>query len=107
MIAALICGGETAKLSAIWGSEVEMIDELSPSMKNAPATVIGTISGTFACGGSSFAASEFSDHPKGLLPTFGRPLPQKLSPDAALKDDRRLWGESAACVKHAQWRGSV
>src|SRR3954468_1306478 len=36
VIAALICGGDTPKLVAICGREVEMIDESSPSMKNAP-----------------------------------------------------------------------
>ena len=58
LTAALICGGETPKLSAIWGSEVEMIDESRPSMKKAPAIVIGTISGTFACACSTFATSD-------------------------------------------------
>ena len=72
VLAALICGGETPKLSAICGSEVEMIDESSPSMKNAPAMVTGTISGTFACGGSSFTASD-SATIKGPVPTLLRP----------------------------------
>src|ERR1700681_1018271 len=56
-MAALICGGDTEKLAAICGSEVEMIEESSPSMKNAPATTKGTMNGRFACGGSSFDAS--------------------------------------------------
>ena len=47
-MAALICGGETPNEPAIWGSEVEMIEESSPSIKNAPATMKGTISGDFA-----------------------------------------------------------
>ena len=73
MIAALICGGETPKLSAIWGSEVEMIEELSPSMKNAPAMVTGTISGTFACGGSSFAPSNSATIQRACFHLVSRP----------------------------------
>src|SRR6266566_944284 len=51
-IAALIWGGETWKLAAICGSEVEMMEESSPSMKKAPAMTIGTISDICAAGGS-------------------------------------------------------
>jgi hypothetical protein len=51
-MAALICGGETPKLVAICGREVEMIEESSPSMKNAPATTKGTIRETnLGCSG--------------------------------------------------------
>ena len=97
MIAALICGGDTPKLSAIWGSEVEMIDESSPSMKKAPAIVIGTISGTFACGVSSFVASDSatiraSFHPSAGFKSFA-------------KDMSGLWGGVRLSVKRAQWRG--
>ena len=57
MIAALICGGETPKLVAICGSEVEMIWESSPSMKKAPATTVGTIRDARSLGGSKLIAS--------------------------------------------------
>src|SRR5688572_120954 len=58
-----------------------MIEESSPSMKNAPAMVTGTISGTFACGGSSFAPSDsatiqracfhITRHPRRAVRTHG------------------------------------
>src|SRR5882672_1027240 len=51
-MAALIWDGETWKLCAICGSEVEMMDESSPSMKKAPAMTVGTIRDICALGGS-------------------------------------------------------
>ena len=60
-MAALICGGETSNEAAICGSEVEIIEESSPSMKNAPATMNGTIRGNFAGGVSLFWASNSKD----------------------------------------------
>jgi hypothetical protein len=61
VIAALICGGDTPKLVAICGSEVEMMEESSPSMKKAPATTKGTILEANALDGSGVAASNSSD----------------------------------------------
>src|SRR6185312_1198673 len=61
VIAALICDGDTWKLAAIWGSEVEMMEESSPSMKKAPAMTVGTIREICAAGGSRFAASNWRD----------------------------------------------
>ena len=60
-MAALICGGDTSKEAAIWGSDVEMMEESSPSMKKAPAITSGTISGSFAWLCSLFLASKSSD----------------------------------------------
>src|SRR6266550_4386786 len=51
-MAALIWGGETWKLAAICGSEVEMMEESRPSMKKAPAMTVGTIRDICAAGGS-------------------------------------------------------
>src|SRR6185295_8909335 len=59
-MAALIAGGETEKSPAICGKDVEMIDESSPSMKNAPATTKGTIKGSFAGGGGSSLVTSVS-----------------------------------------------
>src|SRR5258705_10043434 len=50
-MAALIWDGETWKLCAICGSEVEMMEESSPSMKKAPAMTVGTIRDICALGG--------------------------------------------------------
>jgi len=65
VIAALICEGETEKLCAICGSEVEMIEESSPSIKKAPATTTGTIREPNALGcsgeGSGLTASNSSN----------------------------------------------
>jgi len=47
VIAALICGGETWKLAAICGKDVEMMDESNPSMKNATATTVAAILDAF------------------------------------------------------------
>src|SRR5256885_12939599 len=59
VIAALICGGETWKLNAICGSDVEMIEESKPSMKNAPAMTVGTMGDTGSIGASSLCDSTF------------------------------------------------
>src|SRR5262245_39028531 len=73
-----------------------MIDESSPSMKKAPAIVIGTISGTFACGVSSLVASDSATiracfHPSASMTSF----------------EGYEWsmGGTPLSVKRAQWRG--
>lgn len=70
-MAALICGGETPKLAAICGSEVEMIEESRPSMKKAPATTTGTMRENGALGGSRLTACKGLTEPIGMYGTYG------------------------------------